>query len=398
MRSATSCAVLVAALLAAPAVSPAAAQSSQATPPGWTLFPSVSYGGTYDDNISLVARNTAESENNDYISTVQPALDLRFAGRRSLLGLGYTGSLVNYRTFSALDRYNQSLSGRFQRRESERFQWTVDASALTVPSTDLIDLGGIPYQQTAATTKDASGGVEMALTARSSLSGRVHLQEVDFERPDTQRPALPGGHVQEYSTAYSRRQSARMALGADYTFRRSRIARDPELFNSQMARATFEYRLSPAWRLSGGGGVIFLASTAVTEAHSSPAWNVSLERNEQGRIFRGGYTRSYIPSFGYGGTVDNHELGASMEWPIARRFYTANGISYRHNSPLTDLTDQLPLRSLRMSSVWGWSPRPWVHVEAFYARVQQNSETDASRIGRNRFGFQIVTSTPVRIR
>jgi hypothetical protein len=399
MRATRTWSVCAAGVLMAIAIAtPVRAQQGGGTPPGWTFVPAVSYAGAFDDNISLFARDTAEAQNNDYISTVAPAIDLRYGGRQSEFSVAYSGSLVNYITFSALNRYNQSLNGRFDRRESARLRWNASGRAWTVPSTDLIELGGIPYQQAAARTLDGAGGVEIALNARNSIRGQARFQRVDFEPPDTSRPALPGGDGRDYTVAFRRRQTARASWGGDYTFQQSRVSGDPERFTTQLMRGTFDYALSPAWRLSLGGGMVHLAETIVSEARNSPAWNVGIERNENQRIFRAGYTRAYIPSFGYGGAVDNHEVGASMEWPLSRRVYTANGFSYRRNSPLTNLLGQLPLRSLRMSSVVGWSPRPWVQVEAFYARTQQNSLTFASLIARNRFGFQIVTSTPVRIR
>jgi len=64
---------------------------------------------------------------------------------------------------------------------------------------------------------------------------------------------------------------------------------------------------------------------------------------------------------------------------------------------LTDTTEQLPLRSLRTYTTFGWAPEPWVRFEAFYSRVQQSSLHVGGELSRNRIGFQIVTSKPVRM-
>jgi len=65
--------------------------------------------------------------------------------------------------------------------------------------------------------------------------------------------------------------------------------------------------------------------------------------------------------------------------------------------PLTGLLEQLPLRSFRMQTILGWEPQPWVRLEAFYSLVQQTSLRAGGYLDRNRVGFQIVTSKPMRI-
>ena len=70
---------------------------------------------------------------------------------------------------------------------------------------------------------------------------------------------------------------------------------------------------------------------------------------------------------------------------------------YRDNEPLTDLVQQLPLRSLRTYSIVGWEPQRWVRFEGFYSRVQQTSLRAGGLLYRNRVGIQIVTSKPMRV-
>jgi hypothetical protein len=109
--------------------------------------------------------------------------------------------------------------------------------------------------------------------------------------------------------------------------------------------------------------------------------------------------RSYIPSFGFGGTVQNQEASAGFQTPLfnnRRVYFDASGV-FRDDEPLTNPAQQLPLRSLRIYTTVGWEPQPWVRVEGFYARTQQTSLRFNGQIYRNRIGFQIVTSKPVRI-
>src|SRR6267142_6646787 len=62
---------------------------------GWTFTPTFGFAETYDDNISLFGRNTAENQNDDYISTVFPAADLHYAGKHTRFGAYYSGSFLN---------------------------------------------------------------------------------------------------------------------------------------------------------------------------------------------------------------------------------------------------------------------------------------------------------------
>ena len=56
-----------------------------------------------------------------------------------------------------------------------------------MPTTDLIELGGIPFRHTGAKTSDMRGGVEYALNARNSLSASVNRQVINFDRPEEVR-------------------------------------------------------------------------------------------------------------------------------------------------------------------------------------------------------------------
>jgi hypothetical protein len=367
--------------------------------PGWTFTPSFGYVGTYDDNISLFGVRTAEEQNNDFISIYQPSLELAYAGRHSRFGAEYSGSLLNYQTFTALNRWNQRAKIDVRRQETVRLKWSARASAAAMPSTDLIELGGIPYRHTGARTADGRGGVEFRISARDSVSSSITDQVVDFDRPADARALLRGGHVIESLSVWRHRFGGRLSAGTDYSFRRAAISGDAEQFSIHGVESGIEYELSPAWSFSGGAGVVYLESTPTTESRTGPAWRASLDRHVNSSAFHVGYVRSFIPSFGFGGTIQNQEAGVGYRTALfgSRRWYTDHSAVFRDDRPLTSLVEQLPLRSLRTNSVLGFAPQPWVRLEAFYSRVQQSSLRAGGQLYRNRVGFQIVTSKPVRV-
>jgi hypothetical protein len=394
--------VLAALLVAATAHAQERVESSnrpQSYRAGWTITPTLGFAETYDDNISLFGKNTAENQNDDVIATFFPALDLHYSGKHTRFGSSYSGSFLNYRTFSLLNRWDQRMRIELRRQETARLNWFARAAASMLPSTDLVELGGLPYRHTGAKTADGRGGVEYTFNAHDSFTSSVNFQHVEFDRPPDVRAILRGGDVLESLNIWRHKIDARLAFGTDYSFRRAHVVGDLETFNIHTAEGAVDYDLSPSWSFSGGAGAVYLESTAVTSARTGPAWRISLERHRGASAFHVGYSRSYIPSFGFGGTIQNDEVGLGFHAPLfgSRHFYTENSIIYRDNQPLTDLVQQLPLRSLRTYSVVGWEPQRWVRLEGFYSRVQQTSLRAGGQLYRNRVGIQIVTSKPVRV-
>jgi hypothetical protein len=375
---------------------------------GWTFTPTVGVGETYDTNVALFS--TGHGGTQDYISTVDPGADLHFMGKHSTLNMGYSGSFLDYRTFNALNRWDQRARFEVRQQQTARFAWYGHATAALLPSTDLIELGGIPYRKTGAKTTDGRGGIEYALTARDSFNTSVNYQTVTFDRgEDVAAGVLRGGRIFESMNAWRHKVTERIGIGADYSYRRAQVTGSPEPFNFHTTEAAIDYRMSSEWSLSGGAGVVYLAQTSLFASRVGPAYRVALERRHNRTTFHVGYLRTFIPSFGYGGTVESQDVGVGFKTPLfnARRVYIDGSAVFRDNQPLTGNSiivdpitgtiDQLPLRSLRAHTILGWEPQPWVRFEVFYALVQQTSLHAGGYLDRNRVGFQIVTSKPMRI-
>ncbi len=146
----TKAVVAVAVVLAAGA---ARAQDPVARP-GWTFTPSFGFSGTYDDNVTLSGQTGFEPpndvSNNDLISVYTPQADLTFLGRRTRLNAGYGGSLLDYRTFSIFNRWDQHAQVGLRRTETQRVSWDVQGSVTLTPSTDALDFDGVPFSHTGA--------------------------------------------------------------------------------------------------------------------------------------------------------------------------------------------------------------------------------------------------------
>jgi hypothetical protein len=366
---------------------------------GWTFTPAFGFAETYDDNVSLFGEGSADDQNDDYLSTIFPGANVHYAGKHTSMHVGYMGTFLNYQTFSVLNRWDQQANFELRRQETARLKWFGNASAAAVPTTDLIELGGLPFRHTGALTADGRGGYEYAFSAKNSIRQSASYQAIDFDRDEDVSLGLLGGRIFESMNGWRHRIDSRLAVGADYSFRRSLVVGDPDPFNIHTTEGAVDYELSPDWSFSGGAGVVYLQATPLTEARTGPSWRARIDRLHGRTLFHVGYLRSYIPSFGFGGTVQNQEMGVGYRTPLfgSRHFYSDNSAVFRDDQPLSSVQQQLPLRSLRFYTTFGWEPQPWVRLEAFYQRIQQTSLRPGGRMERNRIGFQIVTSKPVRM-
>jgi hypothetical protein len=374
---------------------------------GWTFTPTIGVAETYDTNVSLFSQG--HTGNDDYIATVFPGADLHYIGKHSLIDLGYSGSFLDYRRYPALNRWDQRAKFELRQQQSARLTWFGHATAALLPTTDLIDLGGIPYRKTGAKTADGRGGIEYVLSARDSLTNSVNYQIVAFDRPDAADEILRGGRIFESMNAWRHKVDGRLALGADYSYRRAMVTGDHEPFNFHTSEAAVDYEISPLWSFRGGAGIVHLQQTSLSEGRTGPAMRAALERSRAGTTFHVGYLRTYIPSFGFGGTVQSQDVGVGFRTPLfhARHIYLDGSAVFRDNQPLTSngvildpttgFVEQLPLRSLRTHTIVGWEPQPWMRLEVFYSLVQQTSLRAGGYLDRNRIGFQIVTSKPMRM-
>jgi hypothetical protein len=375
--------------------------------PGWTFTPTIGVGETYDTNVSLFGQG--QTDNEDFIASIQPAADLHYFGKHSVIDLGYSGSFLDYNRFSGLNRWDQRGKFELRQQQSAQLTWFAHATGALLPSTDLIDLGGIPYRKTGARTADGRAGIEYAFTGHSSFTSSVNYQLVEFDRPEVDNEILRGGRMFESMNAWRQKLGPRLSVGGDYSFRRATVTGDREPFDFHTTEAAVDYDLSSLWSLKGGAGIVYLQKTALTEARVGPAWRITLERTRAGTTFHIGYLRTFIPSFGFGGAVQSQDVGIGFRTALfhKRHLYLDASSVFRDNAPLTGngviadpvtgLVEQLPLRSLRTHTAVGWEPQRWVRLEVFYSVVQQTSLRAGGYLDRNRVGFQIVTSKPMRM-
>jgi len=380
-----------------------AAIPAQQTAPGWIFTPSISFGGTWDDNVLLV--NPGTNPPADYGSPITPAASLDYTGKYTRFSSGYSGSFVRYMTLTELNSLQQSLRATVERRANGRLTFFGQESYTAAPTTDVLQLAGVPFYRIGSRSNAATGGIQAALSKHVTLRSSYTLRTVDFETNVFTSNQLQGGHAHDITTSVDYAISRRFTVGGEYEFSRAivngeTIAGVPgpeDKFNMRTATATAQYQVAEGTTISGGFGVAILGAGLTHEARTGPEWRAGLSHKTGRGVVSASYLRSYIPSFGFGGTFQNEQWGANIRMPIGHtRAYVDGGFSWLNNDPLD--TDQPSLQTKWMTATAGYYLARWLSAEGFFGRTQQDSQRPGGQLQRNQVGFQIVAAKPVKLR
>jgi hypothetical protein len=399
-------------LTLAVATAPVAAQviqpyeSQQA--PGWTFVPRLGVGGTYEDNVTFIGRGSEPPS--DYIGTLNPSADLEFLGRRGKVSLGYRGALRMYRDLNELNAFENRARVEMSRRLTRHLTAWVRDGFVSVPSTDELELGGIPFARVGARANEFSSGFDIAATERSLIGAAYNHTWVTFDRDAERSGLLLGGMAHGLTTYAQRKVSSRLALGVEYDGRYAIVDRTERQFpirNSPIVVTTRPFQihnvagtagieLSPNVVFRVGAGASHLSADLTGAARTGPYWRAGLVRKSERATLTLGYQRAYVPSYGFATTSQNEELHASLHMPLARnRFYWQAGVSYRDTDPL--FAEELRLHSWWLQNIIGYAASRWLRMEVFHSRSYQDTRVAGGKVERNRIGFQIVTAAPMRL-
>jgi hypothetical protein len=398
-------AILTSSLLAA--VPPASAQESNfeavSTPSltaGWTITPSLIYATSYDDNV--LVRSSIDNPLSDTTNVVAPGANVVFNGRKTHFDATYDGAFLMYRDFNSLNSYDQHLYMQTRNSLSKHLVLYGRQIVAAVPTTELVDFIAVPFVRTGSRLNDTVGGIEAAISKRTSLSAEYNFQWVEFDQIAEFGAFLSGGHSNGASVDVRHRLSNLLTLTADYRLQHAFVSSGRELpvmaqtFDVQNSTVGLERRLSDALKIFGALGISRLGLSDFGPARTGPSYRVGLARHFRTSSVDAEYGRSFVPSYGFGGTMQNEELKIHVQVSPTRRLYTTSSIAWRRNEPLT--IGELSVRSWWVEGTVGYALQPWVRVEGFYGGSRQEITRAGGLATRNRIGFQIVTTKPMRVR
>jgi hypothetical protein len=382
---------LIALLAAAAWPAPAAAQL-----PGWSFTPRLTLGGVYDDNVAVVSPGVGRPTQDDYLTLVSPGLQLDRLTRRSHLSLGYQGSFRAYRELRELNSYEQHSSAGARHAVSRRLTVRAGHRFTAVPTTDAAELEGVVFRRTGMRVHDAGGGFDAALSRRTALEAGYSFMRVDFDRDIEAFELLRGGHVHTGSASLGQRLSSRASAGGEYTIRLANLEGLGRELRFQHAGGTFAYDISRRLTVSGAAGLSWLVDNEADDVRVGPYVRAGLSNGWRRTTLSLGYTRSYIPTFGFGGTAQSQELRAGIRTSLLRnRMYLDGALTTRETDPL--VAEELTLRSTWARGAIGYALHRWLRLEGYYQYTHQDTRVAGGRVHRNRVGVQMVTSRPMRL-
>lgn len=364
--------------------------------PGWTFTPAVSFGMTFDSNVSLSGAPASGHTPSDRLFVVEPAARLDFQTPRTTLSAGYQGRVRRYVTLSALNNVEQRADLSAKRLVSERLTIFFSNDFMRVPTTDDAELNGVPYSRTGTTTNRVSAGFTERLSEATDLSFGYDNTWVTFDQSAGANTFLSGGILNAVRGDITHRLSDRMSVGGSYAFRMANMnqgARDM-LFHD--VGSILHYSVGLTTTVSAAAGVSRLIDRTLNVTRTGPFFHVGLSHEMARATVGGAFDRALVPSFGFGGTSANEEVAAFIRMPFAlNRFYVQGTGSWRRSEPLIESSVQLDTWRLRTSA--GYAATRWLRAEALYAYSRQDSIVTGGEINRHRFGVQLVVSEPVRI-
>jgi len=392
--------IVAAAALSAMAAGPASAQGQQQQSelpswqiPGWTFTPGVVLGGLYDSNVTLAGVGDPSTAA-DKLFQMEPFGQVEFFSPRTTLSGGYHGFLRRYFDLSALDTTDHRAYVSLRQRVTRRVTVFANDSFAQVPTTDRLELNGVPFERGGARDNDAAGGVEARLTKNLDLTARYDMQWVDFIRKDT---FLTGGIVNGVRTSLSHRFDSRLSLGGEYEYRWANLNGGARQQRFQDTGAVVQYRAAQDTTFEAGAGFAHLDDRTAGITRTGPYVRAGLTHRTARATIGAQYRRNYVPSVAFGGTNQTEEAHGYVEMPLSRnRLYVQESATWHRSNPLE--TTALPLQSIWLNNVLGYAVQRWFRIQGYYSFTHQDTRLAGGKVNRHVAGVQFVVSEPMRIR
>ena len=374
-------------------VTPLELPAASEPPAGWSFTPALDYALVWDSNVLM--ENVGSTIVGEQLHVFKPRASFGFVGRRGDMNVNYSGAFVQHTTLTSLNSYDQRLAAGGTRLLSRRTSVFAHYGYVSAPTTELVELVGVPFTRVGSERQEARAGVTTRLSRRTELSTTYRFQHITFDEELNPLTVLNGGHSHGGTLGLKHALSERFALTADYFIDHSTFLNGAS-FSVQNGWAGVEYALNENMRVYGSAGAAYLGAVDDRPARFGPATQVGISHAVQDANVSLDYTRSYVPSYGFGGTSNNQELRTTLRVPITRKVFAQSALSFRRNEPLE--VNGLPLRSMWYHASVGYLLTDWARVEGYTAGARQNIDRPDGKVNRYTFGIQITAATTTRIR
>jgi hypothetical protein len=361
--------------------------------PGWSFTPGLSFGAVFDSNVGLAAVSPAGQTQSDQLLLAQPFAQLDFLSKRTELSAGYQGYLRRYMSLGQLNGFDQHGHATLRRLISKRTTLAFSDNYARVPTTDELELNGVPFSRTGARRNALAGSLDTRLSKFTTLSLKYDNTWVKFDRSDT---LLTGGVVHGLAANLNRQLSARASAGAEYSVRLADLNEGTRQLTFHDAGGTAQVALSGSTRASFGAGFSFLDDRSLQETRTGPYVRADITHGTEHATVGAGFERMFVPSFGFGGSSQSQQLRAFIQMPLNRnRMYVQGSASWRRTDPF--VANELRLDTTMLRSTVGYSATRFLRVEGFYVFTRQDTRIAGGKVNRQRAGAQVVISQPMRI-
>jgi hypothetical protein len=386
------------ALLAA--VTPAAGQQSDQAPdipsqrlPGWSFTPSMALGAIHDTNVELsdTPADPGTPQGDSYFSVV-PGGQLEFLGKYTELSLNYRGFLRRYLELDGRNGFDQRASLGLRRVVSRRLTLSARDMFADNPTTDEVDVSGVPFRRTGSRTNRLAVIADYRFTKFTSLSTRYEQTWVRFDRPEV---FLTGGWINAVRSDLSRQLSARLAVGGEYEFRTASLDEGRRTFTFQDAGGLIRLTLGSHSTAAASAGFAVMHDRTADVTRTGPYVKLGITHQLQRATVGAAFERQYVPSFGFGGSSSNQALRGYVVMPLREGLYTQVSASWRRSVPFEASSLQTDTTWLR--STLGYAVARQAQVELLYTYTRQDSIVTGGEVDRHRIGVQFVVSQPMRI-
>jgi hypothetical protein len=386
------------AALCAVAGAPVAAQQAQTElqswqVPGWSFTPGVSFGTVYDSNVAIAGPDVSGSTASDTLLRIEPFGQLEFFSARTSFSSGYRGSVRRYFELNALDGLDHRLYATLRHRITRRVSLFLDESFQQAPTTDAIELNGLPFARIGTRHNMFGGGIDARVTKALDWTTRYELGIVDFvgETP------LSRGVVHGIHTSLTHRLGQRTSAGGEYGIRLADLNDGLRQFHFHNAGGVVQYRTGEHTTLDLNGGLTYLVDRLTDETRTGPYVRAAIVHRAPRATIGGEYNRSYSPSIALGGTMRAHEARGYVDMPFRRnRLYVQESASWRRTDPFT--ATEPALASVWVHSTLGYAIRRWMRLEGQHTFTSQDNRLAGGRVTRHMLGVHLVVSEPMRIR